>query len=94
MPKITDPDIVQRIAEVEGPNWIRDMVDGTTEGDMFSVAAALAMFNKGRWINAIIYGLGGWDRYFVMEDGEVAYSASHGRTNLPKAEAAGFRIHR
>lgn len=42
-----------------------------------------------------IYGLGGWNRYYVLLNGQVVFSAHHSDEKTCKeAEAAGFRIWR
>ena len=43
--------------------------------------------------NAAIYGLGGWNRYFVYSDGEIVFSKSHSvPKGIEKAAQAGFNL--
>ena len=42
----------------------------------------------------VIYGEGGWDRYFVRGDGTVWFSAHHGGLDVEQARGAGFPIFR
>jgi len=57
------------------------------------------------WVDGVIYGIGGWNRYFVnrvnqgekkyeeFEPWEVVFSAFHSdKERIKKAEEAGFRI--
>lgn len=46
--------------------------------------------------NPAIYGLGGWNRYFVRYDGEIMFSAYHASNPEKEAQAkdAGFRVAR
>lgn len=41
----------------------------------------------------IIYGSGGWHRYYVRSDGNVVFSAGHGPRGVERAKAEGFGIH-
>jgi hypothetical protein len=43
--------------------------------------------------NGAIYGFGGWNRYFVLNSGEVVFSRLHGVEKvIEKAKEIGFRI--
>ena len=44
---------------------------------------------------AVVYGEGGWTRYFVRFNGEIVFSVSHGSAHPKKrarAEGLGFRV--
>ena len=88
------------MGEIEGEAWRnlqeRDSGDCTTKG-------ALEMLHKFGLIedteddqNSVytIYGRGGYNRWFVLRDGTVCFSFDHGREDVPKAEALGFKIFR
>lgn len=106
MPKITDDDIRQKIAEVEGAAWLEHDAqiaeDGGRRVQDNSVAHALRTYTERRSLEqekqedtiygAVIYGLGGLCRYYVLNSGEVVFSGHHGRSYLKEAEEAGFRI--
>ena len=101
-PKVTDPDILERLRLVEGKDFCRDQ-DGNDEPVMSAthempVVKFLLQWRSAHgdsvitvFTSAIIYGAGSWNRYFVRSDGALFYSRRHGR-NEPKAVAAGFPI--
>lgn len=110
MIKISDESVREKIAEVEGQEWLNQDAwserDGSKIAEDTSVAHARKLWEKRRPLRisqdpdhstvygAVIYGHGGWHRYFVTHSGEVVYSESHGRSSVKKAEAVGFRIWR
>ena len=74
------------IVRVEGPAWLE--LDALRAGDHNSVMGAIR-----RWCEVgrgVIDGLS-LHRYFILAEGEVVYSEMHGRADLDKARAEGFR---
>lgn len=77
---LDDPELKEKIALVEGPDWMR-------QGNHQDVSRARMEFaHKGR--ASAIYGVGGWSRWIVRRDGRVVYSAEHAGHKL--AEVAGL----
>lgn len=101
---ITDPEVVGKMAEIEGKDWAKDQ--GKDNG--YSVASFLKEYRaveagesdcNAHGIlrvddNSAIYGNGGWNRYFVLANtGEVFLSRSHSRKEVvAKAESLGIAI--
>lgn len=97
-PLITDPDVLDKLASVEGEAW--RSYTSTTDSP-YTFQGILAAFRKGldetrgrRGVSATIYGDGGWNRWPVDPyTGEVWFSRHHARPlDIPRAEAAGFRV--
>jgi hypothetical protein len=79
--KITNPRCYARIATVEGPLWARDeanhmqsLTDSRSLSN-YSFSGAILCWVQGD--AATIYGLGGFHRYFIREDGRVVFSRYH-----------------
>lgn len=80
--RITDPLCYRKIAQVEGAQWVRDEGQGMDRAAMlgqpmssYSFAGALQCWISHR--TGTVYGLGGFNRYFLREDGRVAFSKWH-----------------
>lgn len=97
MVHITDPDILSKIREIEGQQW-----DNLT--DVNTRMPALKAYDD--WKNTnddpeqmntgiVIYGDGGYNRYYVRGNGEVVLSYKHASSrSLDDAARAGFAIFR
>jgi len=90
--------VIQAMAEVEGARWLGRQKDGDFKS--WSVFDAIQEL-KGRFhpgsevpIQTIIYGEDGWNRYVVLESGEVCFIElqAWSKETLEKARKAGFRI--
>lgn len=101
MVKITDPDALQKMAQVEGERWLKTQSQETG----YSFASFLREFNSPSWDyqfedlleidgNKAIYGEGGYNRYFVrFGSGEIFISRFHARDEkLKLAVEVGFKI--
>jgi hypothetical protein len=96
---IHDPYILDKIASVEGQEWKEEQEISASlaedeKFEMFTVMWAVTQWGLRPTSRPVIYGLCGTHRYMVQEDGEVMFSAHHGRGHVEKASAAGFRIFR
>ena len=98
MVRITDVDALDKLASVEGEPW---KLDTSTRESPYSFKGIFATFTRymdesggRRGCSATIYGDGGWNRWHVdAYSGEIRFSRHHARaTDIPKAEAAGFRV--
>jgi len=76
---IHERDCYGKIAKVEGPLWVRDeahyMGLAAETGRLlsnYSFAGAILQWHYNE--TAVIYGLGGFHRYFIREDGRVVFS--------------------
>lgn len=110
MVSINDPDVRDMIAQVEGQLWLAQDAYAELEAGRLtedtSVAHAQLLYKRHKSApdqdpahtlvyGAIIYGAGGWNRYYVTHSGEVVFSASHSNGGgIEKAEQVGFRIWR
>ena len=85
---ITDKDLLDKIAFVEGKAWVHDQDRALRYNELsYSVHEAIQRQTK------VIYGCGGLDRYFVRNDGRVVFSKHHGNPATQKlAESIGFDI--
>ena len=103
MRNITDIDIMAAIARVEGQDYRIKIEEALIEWQA-SVESALDLaieFNDEDCIDenesssVVIYGFGGWSRYFVTLGGEVVFSRRHSENRpaaIARAKAQGFRI--
>ncbi len=104
---IFEKNAFRKIAEVEGPDYPHHQKDfGICSFKAFKnkwkrLAKASPVFVKYQPAfgidvegNAAIYGLGGYNRYVVLNTGEIMFleSAAESPEYTKKAEAAGFRI--
>jgi len=97
-----DPDLIDKIASVEGPAWKRLQDVALQTGRIgYSVHGALAKWSRHykdleadmEDFAATIYGDGGWNRYHVRPSGKVVFSRFHGMPHkIPVAIAAGFDV--
>lgn len=90
MNKITDTDIIEKIAIVEGLTWMEEQNEADASM-MFTVKWAVEKAKSG--LSPVIYGFCSTHRYLVRKDGEVMFSAHHGRGRINAARSAGFNIH-
>lgn len=79
---ITDPLCYQKIAKVEGVQWVRDEANHMAQVAQFSYVLSSQSFAGAilywhQYQSGTIYGLGGYNRYFIREDGRVAFSKYH-----------------
>jgi hypothetical protein len=76
--------------KMEGPGFAEQSL---TEAQ-FSLGEALEFLKKKPGVHFMgsIYGSGGINRYFVLKDGTLQYSRSHGWQQLDKAVTMGFEI--
>ena len=100
-PHINDQDIMERIRLVEGERYCRDLtepVDVYTSRPAGQVWAEWLIKNGDHAgpndsTQIVIYGEGGWTRYYVRGDGSVVFSERHSAPkSLERAKAAGFTI--
>lgn len=82
------------------PEGLYDSVNYTIGAAIIEVEGNLvkpADWDQADWadrlqsIACIVYGSCGWNRWGVCYSGEVIFSSYHGRSDLEKAHAAGFR---
>jgi hypothetical protein len=80
-----DPDV--------GQAWLKDQVGRPTG---YNAASALTELRKGHLndcCGAVIYGSGGWNRWCLMCDGRVRFSAYHSmRHSIQAARDLGFDV--
>ena len=90
---------VDAMGEIEGEAWRnlqeRDSVC-TTKGALEMLHKFGPTEDPEDYQNSVftVYGAGGYNRWFVLRDGTVCFSFQHGREDVPKAEALGFKIFR
>ena len=96
--RIDDPNLLRALRLVEGERFA---TCGNTPDNPYSVAHAQAAWRAAQSAHhttnavATINGTGGWDRYFVTQDGEVHFSASHGcDSTRALAKSIGFSFWR
>lgn len=104
---IFEKEAFRKMVEVEGPDYSRNQMNfGACSFRAFKnkwrrLAKASPNFIKYRPAfgidvegNAAIYGYGGWNRYVVLNTGEIMFIEHSARTAayIKKARAAGFRI--
>lgn len=102
MVKLTDPDFKAKFLELEsGARYELEWGDPSLHDPVWCncvgcALAAPAVSTPGNRGCRVIYGLGGWNRYFYRFDtGEVEFSLRHGHGDSAKlAEALGFKIFR
>jgi len=81
--------VVKMLMEMEGEDWFKHQK--TWEEN--SIDGALEAAKKGGgYSGGVIYGFGGWHRFFVRPNGDVVYSSSHGSSDVEKAKRLGFKI--
>jgi len=81
--------VVKMLVEMEGEQWFEHQKNF----DKYSIDGALELAKgSGDYSNGIIYGFGGWHRYFIHGNGDVIYSSSHGRSGVEQAKKLGFKI--
>lgn len=75
---ITDSDLEDKIAEIEGKGWKKHHQQWKeASGQPSTIPNALRMWKKNPKHVDSIYGAGGWHRYFVRPTGEVVFSTYH-----------------
>lgn len=102
---INDQDAIDKMAAVEGEHWkAQHMTQASAEfsngflGAVKKHAKLVASLEEEgeepEFYGNIIYGDGGWNRYFVRSDGEIFFSSRHTRSQetILKAQEAGFQI--
>lgn len=95
---IFDSNCYKKLYQVEGETWLKNeqtqlaqMADLDYPMSAHSFTGALARFAQDG--TAVIYGAGGYNRYFIREDGRIVFSVSHSTSEgRKKAEAAGFDL--
>lgn len=98
----TDPEaVIRALTEVEGERWLERQKKGDFKGS--SIFDAIEELKKS-WkpegphrehsLSTVVYGADGWNRYGVLESGEVYFveRQAWGREAVEKARKAGFRI--
>jgi hypothetical protein len=80
---------VRTLVEMEGKEWFEHQ---KTWGENSIDGALETSRGGGDYSSGIIYGFGGWHRYFIRSNGNVVYSSSHGRSGVEKARSLGFEI--
>ena len=88
---------IQSMAQIEGPRWMQlqeDIQEGRANPAERnnSVQEALERLASGE--RTVVYGAYGMNRWYVGEDGSVAFSRSHAASDdaLRKARELGFEI--
>jgi len=102
---ICEADAFNKMVEVEGPGYCGWRSQGgdysfaaflETWKERYESGAVLPEKSSATTIdvagNHAIYGYGKINRYFVLENGEILFSESHGRSSVELAKKAGFRI--
>lgn len=97
---ITDSDWIDKIQQIEGKVWLHMQEHAQKRGDLsYTVFGAwkhwvgFERFSQDDRFSYVIYGDGGWNRYFIRNDGRVAFSRHHGyKHSLELAERVGFDI--
>jgi hypothetical protein len=104
--KITDPDAMEKIAQLEGPGWI-NLQSGKWGDEELGFNYALKRWQEivaetdPEWdapediaSGCTIYGNGGVHRYYVNRAGDLLFSKHHSNAQfVEKARALGFKIH-
>lgn len=97
--RITDPLCYRKIAQVEGIQWVRDEANHMAQVAQLgyvlssqSFAGAILYWHQ--YEAGTIYGLGGFNRYFIREDGRVVFSKYHKASDKMIAHAVelGFDV--
>lgn len=99
MVHILDEDAFERIVLVEGeyyrkPAYRHEPEGEPTDNSFQGVKGAWERGERGlTGRGKSIYGIGGWNRYFVRDDGEIVFSYWHALSEgRKKARGAGFRL--
>lgn len=80
---------VKQLIKMEGQAWF-DEQDGSRD---FSIDYAIEQLNKGLRSQAIIYGQGGFHRYYLNDEGFIRFSQKHGLVEqAEKARGFGFDV--
>lgn len=87
---------VQNMLAIEGERWAKTQDDGNgfnVREALDKLASAQNSDRKPDDSVCVIYGRGGWNRYFVRVSGEVVFSRAHGLPqDTAKAETFGFQV--
>jgi hypothetical protein len=100
---INDSNLLDKICEVEGEQFRRQEILRKEQNEAFGYGMEHTLADALRaWAERepdddlfgyVIYGLGGWNRYFVRPTGEVRFSARHSNgSGVDRAIAAGFEV--
>lgn len=85
---------IAAMAEIEGPNWRRDSENDPP--DEYNISGALRWLSKKpdpEGLHFVIYGSGGYNRWFTMPNGDVKLSKGHaGEKDIERAQTLGFEI--
>jgi hypothetical protein len=83
-------EVVRALIAVEGEPWFEQQ----KAFHEHSIDGARDKAHKGsQHARSVIYGAGGWSRYFIDKKGNVVFSKSHGgRESTARAEKNGFKI--
>lgn len=100
MIKIFDSNCYAKIAEVEGPGFVKQ--EANHLGQVAELGYSLSRNSfTGAVVNyakeqttQVIYGVGGWHRYVLREDGEVTFSKYHCPSEeiCARAREVGFSV--
>lgn len=101
---IGDADAGEKLAEVEGAMWWRHEANTDADSSFSGWLAAWQQYRLSRYepkcsfddfrlSSGVIYGAGGYSRYYVQNDGEICLLADTTRPEkVEKARTAGFTI--
>ncbi len=92
--KIDDPDLLNQLRILEGKDWVPSKGEYGVEHALnhWRELQTLEIDDPRMTTHDVIYGCGGWHRYYVRLNGCVCFSARHGRNKIAAAKAAGFEI--